>query len=535
MSIQSAGLNSSMGASHSHKAQMESLQKLMDVYKDTTKVTDTKRQDVVKSMSSLLSELKKGAEHMNPPAFHSLAVQAADVLDKIGAVDPEFLTEMIEELTDSKGKKKVSAHMNKRVQEAEVTAASQFLAIHQAKGLVSSSGSSNFTSRDKHDDPADYHPSLNTVQVDEGIENRLELGEITAFVLKQQVALQEAGVLPHTHYDDIDNTGDFHPALNNVTVKDGIEDRLDMGEITGMAIKQQIELEKAGLVAPAAAIDIDPNVAEELTLGGVIQLGMQLREARSAQQAEGGMKVKSFYTAGAHMMDLIVGTLGVGDAEEMIMALLNKTFLSDEDILLIMNLLGDLGFSAPPGLLEKVKDKIAEFLQSAAQNATSPTDFMMIAEIVKSVGESSLGDMFDESGLMDILDGKLGAGEGANNIENLASEAAESRFLDHVEEVDETLESGYSVVGSSENPVDFNVTQAAAASYNQHFKETKSIQKNEDEESPLIQGVSSSQESSFVYNFSSSVTKVVENFIQKELDSTLDNFAFETSETLPED
>jgi hypothetical protein len=477
MSIGAAGLESSMHTNTSHKAQMDALKKLMDVYKDTAKVSDSKRQEVVSAMGSLLSEFQKGGEHMNPPAFHALALKAADLLDKIGAVDPEFLTEAIEELSDSKGKKKVSSHIQKRVQEIEVTAASQFLAIHQVKGTVTKSGSSNFTNSDNLDRLGDFHPALDTVQVDDGIEDRLELGEITGFVMKQQIALENAGVLP----SPVD-------------------------------------------------IDIDSNVAKDLTLGGILKLSMQLSEARSSQSTpEEGVTVKSFYTAGAVMMDLIMGVLDNSDAEATIRALLNKPFLSDEDILLIMSLLGDLGLSAPPGLLTEVKDALTEHLQVSAQQATSPTDFLMIAEIVKAISDSSLGDMFDEQGVMSILEGKLNSTSGATTIEELAGEVSDENTQENVDpNVDTSLQSSVDF-GTPDSPVDINVLQAATAAANLQIKPVESVGSISEENSlSKVQGVGAANGETFLYDFGESVTKILDGFIQKELDSTLENFAFKT-------
>ena len=42
MSIESAGLQPSMNTNHSNKTEMESLKKLMDAYKDISKVLENK-------------------------------------------------------------------------------------------------------------------------------------------------------------------------------------------------------------------------------------------------------------------------------------------------------------------------------------------------------------------------------------------------------------------------------------------------------------------------------------------------------------
>jgi len=483
MNIESTGMHSSSHLSKSQKSNVDQLKKQLDLYKEMAKPNDAKRQEFIRSLTDLMSTLQKDTHELNPTAFHAMVHKATTVLDNIQAIDSRFVVDKVEDVSREKGQSSIRSQVEQRVLEAEAAAAVQFLAIHQAKGTVS-------VSRSQSEDPRDIghgHPSLNFVDVDEGIEDRLDLGEISAFVTKQHIALENAGVLP------------------------------------------SIEL------------DVDDDALEGLTLGSVIKLSMQLREARAGACADDGeIKVKGFYSAGAHMMDLIVGLLGTDDAEEQIMALLNKPFLSDEDILLIMDLLGDLGFSAPPGLLDKVKDALSQYLESAAMNASGPSDFLMIAEVVKSIGDSSLGDMFDENKLMSILEGQFQGAESATSIEEMVDQV---EALDEKEDVDPNVDTSLQslgsqsltadavpVVGSPDNPVDVNILEQANALHLQQSKfEAKELRKALQDDNKKIEALEKAEQGSFVYNFSESITKVIERFIEKELDMTLENFAFDTN------
>ena len=177
---------------------------------------------------------------------------------------------------------------------------------------------------------------------------------------------------------------------------------------------------------------------------------------------------------------------------------------------------------------------LSDFLEFSAQSATSPTDFLMIAEIVKMVSDSSLGDIFDEHKLIQILDGNHSANSSSQSIEAMSQDTLASDDSD----VDSNINAPFSTVGDSgavgslDSPVDINVFQVAAAAANQQVNSldtTPAI--SDDEELTRVHGVDASDSHLFMYNFTQSVTAIVENFIRQELDSTLDNFAFDMSDT----
>ena len=105
---------------------------------------------------------------------------------------------------------------------------------------------------------------------------------------------------------------------------------------------------------------------------------------------------------GGHMVSL-VADLDPEQIKEMVQAILNRGIQSIEDLMTLLQLIGELGLSVDVGMLNDLTDSLQEFLESQACQISDPSQFLAMLAVIQQFGQSDLMQRLD----LDPIENKL--------------------------------------------------------------------------------------------------------------------------------
>ncbi len=126
-------------------------------------------------------------------------------------------------------------------------------------------------------------------------------------------------------------------------------------------------------------------------------------------ESDSGGAIGGKHTVGGHMLS-IVADLSPDELVDMLRGILERGIQDIGDIIVIMKILGELGLSIPPDLLQKIADALSDFIAEAATKM-SATEFMSMVQEIQAVTNDASSDLFDDSDLSSLLATQVLGGE----------------------------------------------------------------------------------------------------------------------------
>lgn len=144
-----------------------------------------------------------------------------------------------------------------------------------------------------------------------------------------------------------------------------------------------------------AKLGISMEKVHNLELGEMSALHAAVREVRSERRASSGVTQNfSASTAAAGSLLQMAKGFSPDELKEMIKAILKRGVKDLGDVADLMKLVGELGMEAPKTLLDDITDALSDFIQEAAQNATSLTDFLSLVKTFQALTSDFGGNLF---------------------------------------------------------------------------------------------------------------------------------------------
>jgi hypothetical protein len=405
--------------------------------------------------------------------------------------DLEFVMDQIEEMQNSKGKKKNTALKIAEIQQSSM--------IHLTSSTTKSiQQTSSFSSQ------CDCDSSQNL----EELERKAEDGDLGAALALAMM------------YKSNQQTGTITPDL----IKDAEEGNL--GAITAISTVIQSQ-------ASSQSIQLDAKLvssAEEGNLGAITAMSIAIYQQSTTVTEISASKL----TIEGSLISTI-GTFTSEELEEMIKAIIMNGFRDINEIMALLSLIGEHGGGIEPALLDTLAEKIVEFINSEAANTTDPLEFMAFLDTLSTFMSTEIGtDMFSslnlEGPLTSMISGQSLDESSANAINAMANSLGisniavpeENSALD-LETNPETLDNNDTLVAASAS-AEFELNRRISP------LDKPSTSKAPDKEKHSLQKVAETMKSFLNHKKSDLISQsltLMEKFLEKQLDSninhTLDN------------
>ena len=434
-------------------------------------------------LSQLLAKLDVASSHSTGAASTQFMLQAstqfAHILGMVGEVDPEFITDFLESASNEKlSKRKLTPGLDPMIQ-----AMMGPLMNSMATGMaVTNTQASSASIRHKKMGPdpfAAMSPRATQDMVQEAFNGSLAaLSALDAGLSQMDSGLQQAQTTFQSQFSvssQAQPSEKFHELISKSTI-----DAASKGSLAAIsAVNQGLHEIQSGLTSMTqwqqsgvASIQSNNNIvikksaieeAESGSLAAITGLGIALNEMQRStqgvqQQVQSSMSAiqrtsqhaliaqlsrsndpsamsrvmsqlinnaqvqRDPMDAGATMINM-VGELSTDELIALVEAKLDN-ITGVEDVATIMMLLSELGLSIPAALLQKVEEKLTEFVTDLATSIPDPMTLMSMLSVLKGmIGSNVSDDVIDNEDVKDIIAQKL-VGIDASERDSIVGTAA---------------------------------------------------------------------------------------------------------------